>query len=232
MNTTNTPPIAADEDSVDLFDYAKLKDYFLFVIGAVRRHVWIVLAVFGVAVGFTLLTLALLPKTYHVEAKLLGQRNQVISSLAVPGRAMPNEADAPARAAGETVKSRDSLLYLIKQTDLVKHFYSHRSRGGAIKDWLFALFGHFPSEEEKLESVLGLLDARLMVTVNSSSWQGEGTVNIAVDWPDQQMAHHLVGTAQQNFVEMRHVSELSNISEAISILEGHAAQVREEVEAA
>src|SRR5215813_9858774 len=141
MSTTNTPPNIPDEESVDLFDYAKLKDYLFFVIGAVRRHLWIVLAVFSLVVALTLLTLVLLPKTYHAEAKLLGQRNQVISALAVPGRAMPNEADAPARAAGETIKSRDSLLTLIKQTDLVKHFYSHRSRGGEIKDRVFAWFG-------------------------------------------------------------------------------------------
>src|SRR3954470_20369639 len=46
------------------------------------------------------------------------------------------------------------------------------------------------------------------------------------------MAHTIVEAAQQSFIEARHISELSNIAEAISILEGPSALMREEVEEA
>jgi uncharacterized protein involved in exopolysaccharide biosynthesis len=226
-----SPRIDVEQESADLFDYAQIRDYLLFAFGAVRRHKLITIAVFVLVVDLTAVALWALPRSYHVETKLLGQRNQVISSLAVPGRAMPGEADAPARAAGETIKSRESLLTLMKQTDLVNHFYQHRSRAGALKDWFLALVGRSPSDQDKLESVLGTLEQRLAVTL-STSWQGEGTVTIAVNWPDAVVAYHLVRAAQQNFLEARHVTELSNIAEAISILEGHAALYRQEVEVA
>jgi hypothetical protein len=56
-------------------------------------------------------------------------------------------------------------------------------------------------------------------------------VAIAIDWPDARMAYQLVDTAQRNFLEARHIAEVSSISEAISILEGRASSLREEIEA-
>src|SRR5205085_11395898 len=98
-------------------------------------------------------------------------------------------------------------------------------------DWAMGLLGRTLSQEDRVDAVLGMLEKRLSVS-NSASWQGEGTVIISVEWPDPIMAHHLVEAAQQSFIEARHVSELSNIAEAISILEGHSALMREEVEEA
>jgi hypothetical protein len=76
-----------------------------------------------------------------------------------------------------------------------------------------------------------MLEKRLVVSA-AASWQGEGTVSIGVEWPDAVMAHTIVEAAQQSFIEARHISELSNIAEAIAILEGHSELMREEVEEA
>jgi hypothetical protein len=46
------------------------------------------------------------------------------------------------------------------------------------------------------------------------------------------MAYRLVETAQQNFLENRHVTEVSAIAETISILEVHASSVRETIDQA
>src|SRR5262249_36373179 len=223
------PETLAIQESADLFDYGKIKDYALFVLRAAKRHKLIVVLVYALVVAATGALLWALPRTYHVETKLLGQRNQVISSLAVPSRAMPGEADAPARAAMEVIKSRDSLLTLMDQTDLINHFYQHRAPAGVLKDWLLVKLGRAPSAEDRRETVLGMLEQRLAVT---ASWQSEGTVIIAVDWPDPKIAFQLVEAAQQNFRAERHRTELSNIGEAISILEGYAANYRKEVEEA
>jgi hypothetical protein len=44
------------------------------------------------------------------------------------------------------------------------------------------------------------------------------------------MAYRLVDAAQQNFLEMRHVLEISTISEQISILEGHAEKLKVDID--
>jgi len=230
-----TPPQEPEggpvQESPDLFDYQKIKDYTLFVLGAAQRHKPVVAVVSGLVVAVTGVLLWALPKTYSVETKLLGQRNQVISSLAVPSRAMPYEADAPARTARETIQSRESLLTLMKQTGVVDDFYKHRSPAGKLKDWILVQIGRAPSEEDKREAVLGLLQQRLAVTLSSaSSWQAEGTVVISVLWPGPKMAYQLVKAAQQNFLDARQGNELQSIREAISILEGYAAQYRADVD--
>jgi len=57
-----------------------------------------------------------------------------------------------------------------------------------------------------------------------------GTVVIAIDWPEAQTAYRIVESAQQNFIEERHASEISSIAETISILETHATAVRETID--
>jgi DNA repair exonuclease SbcCD ATPase subunit len=55
-------------------------------------------------------------------------------------------------------------------------------------------------------------------------------VIIRLRWPDDRvMAYRLVDAAQQNFLEMRHVLEVSTIAEQISILEGHAANLKKDI---
>ncbi len=81
-----------------------------------------------------------------------------------------------------------------------------------------------PTDEEKLDAMVGTLEKRLRVET------GQQTVNISVDWPDPQAAYLIVETAQQNFLETRHVAEMTAISEALSILESHAAEEQKNVE--
>ena len=65
-----------------------------------------------------------------------------------------------------------------------------------------------------------------------SDYAGEGTVNITLDWADPKMGYRLVNAAQQSFIEARHLSEISAISEAVSILLGRAASMRDAANAA
>src|SRR5438105_1804451 len=232
MPLQRSQPLSSESpEPSDLFDYRRLREYASFGIHSLGRRKLLALTVFAAVFGCALLSLYALPKEYDSEVKLIGQRNQVISSLAVPGRNMPTDADAPARAAWDTIMRRDNLVALIEQTGLVAHFYAHRSPAGRLKDRINTLLGRDLSEDAKLDVVLGMLEKRLVVS-SAASWQGEGTVTIGMEWPDPVMAHTLVEAAQQSFIEARHISELSNIAEAISILEGHSALMREEVEEA
>jgi len=213
-------------EPVELFDFAKVSDYAGFVVRAVRRNPRVAGGAFLGVVLLTVLALLILPRSYHVESELLAQREMMMGALANPSRSVPGEADAPTRAAAETVRRRDNLVSLIKQTSLMVRFEQTRAPFTRLVDAVVRLFAGQPTDEERLEALVELLEKRLYVFAN------EGTVTIAIDWPDPQMAYQLVDTAQQNFLEARHASELSSISESIAILERHAATVQESIDQA
>lgn len=223
-HSSERPPPAARDEDADLFDYALIRDNLLFVVRSVPRHPWLATLLFLCAVGGALGVLSAIPKTYRVESTILAQRNQVIAALGNPNRTMPYEADAPTRAATETVLRQDNLVALIKQTDLLDRWVATRAPAQAVKDWVVRLVLGPLSDEDALDALVGLLEKELRVSV------GDGTVTIALQWQDAETAYRLVEQAQQNFLEARHVQEISTIAEAISILEGHAGAVHDEVE--
>jgi hypothetical protein len=113
---------------------------------------------------------------------------------------------------------------LVKQLDLVQTWKQSRAPAQRAKDWIFALLGRQPTDEEQARGLVGLLETRLYVA------PGDGTVSIGVQWPDPVMGARIVDTAQQNFLEQRHVMEISTIAESVSILEEHAAKLRKEID--
>jgi uncharacterized protein involved in exopolysaccharide biosynthesis len=123
------------------------------------------------------------------------------------------------------VRRRDNLLSLIKQTNLLERYDQTKAPIIKFHDWVLKLVAP-PTEEERQDELIEMLEKRLYVNA------GEGTVTIAIDWPDAQLAFQLVETAQQNFLDARHAAEVSSIAEAISILERHAAEVQQSIDTA
>jgi uncharacterized protein involved in exopolysaccharide biosynthesis len=212
-----------DDQAAGLFDYPELWNYAGFVLRAPRRHPWLAASVWLAVVAAAVVALMLLPKRYHVESQILAQRNQVIAALGNPGRAIPWDADAPTRAAPEIILRRENLVAIIKQTGLMDRWDSGRAPAQRVKDAIMRVVHGPLTDQEKLDGLIGTLEKKLTV------WTGDGTVSIAINWTDPQMAYRLVEAAQQNFLETRHVSELAAISEAISILQEHANEARDEV---
>jgi hypothetical protein len=99
-----------------------------------------------------------------------------------------------------------------------------------MKDWVKRKIGRPPmTEADKMDMLVGTLETYLTVETKSD-WGGEGTVSITLEWPDPKMGYRLVNAAQQSFIEARHLSEISAISEAMSILLGRSASMREEID--
>lgn len=208
-------------DSGDLFDRKQLRNYLVFAAGSVRRRKRLVAAVLLSIVALAIVALFALPRTYHVEAKLLAQRNQVLMV-----RGDGPDAVAPTRGAAETVLRRDNLVALVQATDLVRHYHQHRALSQRVTDSVLRLFGGEESEEDRVDAMVELLEKRLTV------WTNEGTVSIAIDWPDAKMACRLVDTSQQNFLETRYAQEITALAESIAILRGHAAGLTADIDAA
>jgi uncharacterized protein involved in exopolysaccharide biosynthesis len=224
-------PIVDDDsgatlESEKLLDLRQIANYARFVVGSIRRHKILAVGTFSLALALTAGAAFLMPKTYHADAKLLAQRNAVMAALSNPGRAIPWDADAPTRSAAETVLRRDNLIALIRQTNLMTEWERTRAPILKVKDSLMALFGHRPTEEEKLDQIVGLLEAQMKVVAGPV---GDGTVTIDLDWPNAQMAYHLVESAQQLFVEARQAAETAAIAESIAILERYAATLHHDI---
>jgi len=215
-----TPP-----ESLELIDVQKLRDYLFFVLRSVRRHWQVAAGTFAGVLFLTILGLIIFPKDYHVETELLAQRNLLMPALGNPSRNVPTDADAPTRAAPETVRRRDNLVSLIKQTNLQERWDKTKAPIIRLRDAIIGVFAP-PTEEERQEDLIEMLEKRLYVVA------GDGTVSIGIDWPDAQLAFQLVETAQQNFLDARHAAEVSSIAEAISILERHAAEVQNSIDGA
>jgi hypothetical protein len=143
----------------------------------------------------------------------------VISTLSNPQRSLQvADADAPTRLAAETVLRTDNLVALIHQTDFLKKWSLNRAPLLRVKDRIWKTLFKPQTEDEQIDSFVYYLSSKFSVTT------GEGTVTIGVDLPDPQLALQMVETAQQNFLEARHASDVASIAEAITLLEARAGE--------
>ena len=236
-----TPPVAvpfvltsevksdpnADAASEPIVDVKQLLNYTAFVARSVRRHKALAFGTVALVLALTSGAALVLPKTYYVQTKLFAQRNAVMAALSNPGRAVPWDADAPTKAAAETVLRRDNLISLITQTDLIKEWDRRRAPVLKFKDWVIAtVTRETPTADDQLDMLVELLEERMIVNAGPV---GDGTVTIELTWPDADMAYRLVQGAQQAFLEARQVAETAAIGESIAILERYSASLHENI---
>jgi uncharacterized protein involved in exopolysaccharide biosynthesis len=202
----------------DIFARGRIREYLSFLVGAVRRRRFLVAGVFLSIVASVVAVLAALPRTYHVETRLLAQRSPV---LAMRGDGTDV---VPTRGAVELIHRRENLVALVQATDLVRHWDEHRAPAQRLIDAVRRLAVREDDDQEQIDSMVEQLEKRLAVTV------GDGTVTIAIDWPDAQMARRLVDVAQQSFLDARRAREITALSESLAILRSHADGLRREVD--
>jgi uncharacterized protein involved in exopolysaccharide biosynthesis len=222
MELPAPPPSTHRDESLDLFDYTLIRHVIGFVFRGVRRHRLLTLVVFCLVLWLGWVTVLLVPRTWHAEARLLANQNEIIRALGNPRSSL--QAEDPTRAARELIFAHDNLVSLIKQTGLLKSWDEHRPALVKGKDMVMRLVTGPITEEDRIDAMVGTLEKRLKVETDAQ------TVTISVDWQDAQTAYLLVETAQQNFLETRHVTEMTAISEALAILESHASSVQKAVD--
>jgi uncharacterized protein involved in exopolysaccharide biosynthesis len=209
-----------ESEDTHLLDFKLVSNLFAFALGSIRRRKILVAALALGILAATVSSLFLLPKTYHVETKLLIQRNQALSLRG------ESQNDAPTRVASETVMRRDNLIAIIHQTDLLHQWYNRRAPLAHLKDILVHAVSKAETEPQTIEWMVEVLEKRMSV------WTNEGVVSIGIDWPDPTMALRLVDAAEQNYLEARHATEITAIAEQVSIFQNHAAILRRDVDAA
>lgn len=187
-------------------------DWVLMLLRAARRRRVLFVSVFVIGCCAVFSYYRLKKPVYRVEAKILAQRG------ALPSNMRSGADDNPARTAWELIHRRDNLLALIKTAKLMDTsslggLAAIRSRAGLSRD-----------TSDPLDRMVTTLDKRLLVSAEEG-----GTINISLDWPDPQQAYGVVEGALQNFIEARHIQEVTAIDEVLSVLHVRAAKAKEEL---
>ncbi len=182
-------------------------DWALLVLRAPRRRKLLFAAVLVTVVALVVTYYRLATPIYRVEAKILAQQQQVI-----PAAMRVGPEDNPARTAWEVIHRRDNVLSIIKSAKLLGE-----PPAPSWRDWLF-------KPRDPLDRLVYLLDKRLLVTTE------EGTISISLDWTDPQQAYAIVDGSIQNFIETRHVQEVTAIDEVLSVLRVRAANAKDQLD--
>jgi hypothetical protein len=216
--------MAAGGSLFDVRDRQKVRNYVSFALGSVRRHPLLIAAVFVSIVGATVAALLAFPKTYHVETKALAQTNSALTERGDgPG------ADSLTRVAADTVLRQDTLLALIKETDLLRYTNEHRAPIQRARDAIVRLVQrHDDSDADQLDAMVRQLEKKLTVWTSDNG----STVTIAIDWTDAPMACRLVDAAQRAFLDARYAREVTALQESIEILNKHTSSLKADIDEA
>ena len=144
------PPTSMNrEESLDLFDYTLIRNVIGFVFRGVRRHRLLSLAVFTFILVVGSVGVMLVPRTWHAEARLLANQNEIIRALGNPRSSL--QSDDPTRAARELIFAHDNLVSLIKQTSLLKSWEAQRPPVVRVKDLVMRLVSGPITEEDRID---------------------------------------------------------------------------------
>lgn len=222
------PPPAPPQAEDPLFESALVRDLIGFPWRAVKRHRTLAISLFLLIFSAAAMSTVVMPRHYNVVTTMVAAKNIVMPALGNPRRAVPSESDAPTRLAVEAVMRRENLMEIIRETNLMAIQDKLRSPLGRAKRFVQErVLGKKMTADDELKAVIGLLESRLWVRPDQ-----QGTVTIGIDWADPESAYRIVQSAQRNFVEQRHESEISMIGESISILEGHVTTAQQQMQEA
>lgn len=196
-------------------------DWGLFVLHSIRRRRKVAAGVLlaclvGLAAYYRMKT-----PLYRVETTILAQRQQSLPSIV---RSNVVE-DSPTRSAWELVHRRENLIALIHQAGLDAAPAAASQEGEALDRLAVSIKRALDprlASSDPMDTLVLIIDRALQVTAV------EGTITIAIDWPNPDQAYRLVEGALQNFLEARHLQEVTALDEAISLLQGRAAEAQNE----
>lgn len=191
-----------------------IKSYLAFGMRAVRKRRWLAGSIFGTITVITIVALAFWPRTWHCDTVVMVAGNQMFQET---------RQDAMSGAA-QVITSRENLEVLVKRANLVRDWNKGRTAPFLFKDKVMAKLRGPMLDKDKEKALIGVLPFALQVN------PGNGTLTLSIDWQDPDVAAHIVGEAQQIYLESRHSAEVATMAEYIGILEGHAVKVHDEID--
>ncbi len=193
-------------------------DWALLALHSALRRWWIIVVMFVVGAVGSFGFFQTRTPLYRSETRMLTQRQIALPSFVNRGIID----DEPTRGAWELVHRRDNILNLIQQANLPlpepsKPKLINRLLGNTAES----------SEEQDPLNELALLISRNLRVITE-----QNTVTIQLDWGDPEIAYRLVQAAHQNFLEARHIQEITALGEVIALLQTRSNALREQLNAA
>lgn len=198
------------------FNPEVLRGYVQFARSALRGHWGLSILVALGVFALTGLALRFIPKTYSCTTSLMAVENAVLDQ---------NGGARPLVAAQGLLMRHENLEQVIKDTRLLDTNWERRPPLLALKDRVVGAIRGPMSRETKLSVLVGTLETRIAISVRDS------ILEITVDWNDPVTCAELAEAIRDNFLELRHAAEISAFQEKIEILNQHAGQLRQEVDA-
>jgi hypothetical protein len=205
---------ANDDSGDESFDFEHAKELFHFVGRAPFRHPALAIAIFTVLAAVGIAGAVIVKQTYEADALVLVRKNVAIPALGDGNRNTQADFD-PTTGVFETVKGRENLLALARETHLVQKTDFPRMPSGRAR-----------TDDEKLQYVVEMLEWRLTVKTEGN------LVTFVALWTDPQTAHDIVTGAARGFFNARNAAEVSIIGDAIALFEERAKTEREGIDAA
>src|SRR4051812_6512804 len=192
-----------------------LKSYLAFGRRAIRSRRLMAVLIFVGMTALTLGALALWPRTYQCELRLIVQRSQVLD---------PDEKTNPLESASDLITRHDNLVAIVDQLDLVSDWERFRPPLMAFKDHLMEKVRGKPDPKAVKDALVNMLDSHLWAKTENNS------LTIGSDWSHAETSRRIVEAAKDNFLQARHAAEISVIEEKMSILDGHSTRLRSEID--
>ena len=205
-------PRRIDDSLDDSLDLTATKQMLALMMRAPLRRPKVSAAIFGLVLVACVLASFRVSPTYEVQAGVIVQKNAMLPTFGDSSKNVQSNDFDPAAGVSETVKSRDNLISLARQTHLA--------------DKMNDVPNAPLSEDDKLRVVAKMLDRKLKVTSDGT------TVNFVADWSDPQTAYDLVSGALHNFLDSRTAAEVAIVSDSIDLLEQHAQSERDGIDVA
>jgi uncharacterized protein involved in exopolysaccharide biosynthesis len=215
-----------DDHGAFTADLQRALDVVFFGLRAVGRRRQLAIAIFLLTVVAAAGALAVMPKMYRVQTRLLTHKAYVLPALVSPRRSVPLQADAPTRGAVELIKSREVLSGIIEDANVKQTWSETRTLVGRTKDMLRELLKGPMSDEDFEEALLEMLDKRLIAYIDAD------VVVMEVTWHDAPTAMALSEATHKRFLMKKKEGELSEVHETLRILETNVEGARRNVEAA
>ena len=219
LQAVETPPPL--EPSLGLREVGDVIAYMRVALGRRRR------LMFGVGLGVVALTVGFLfavPRTYSAEARILAMTDYQMPALANPHRTIPMFGDDPTVAAAPMLLSEQNLDWLVDEAQLERRFKASRTPLLRLKDQVHDLLLGPLTPAETKDALVALLKEHIGVRA------GSNVISIYVTWFDPETTALLARLLSDRFLEQRRSREVSGITDALQVLESHAAQEKSRVD--
>lgn len=186
---------------------------------ALRQHRALSIVASSIVLVLTIIAVIIWPRVYESATVLAAQENRVLDG---------DKTSSALTGAADAIRSRENVTTIVDELQLAKKWESTLSSVGRLK-WkaMSALRGPM-SEAAKREALIAMVQSS--ISVDGPAWN-ESKITISAQWQDGATAAALADAAEQSFLRSRHTAEISSITEYIGILDGHAADLRKEIEA-